>query len=767
MSTHPRLRSRFATALTPPWQTAFTLTDPGFGQQWYLLNTGQTGGIPGVDLNVTNVWADYTGNGVTVGVVDDGVDYAHPDLDGNYDPTRDFDAAEGDNDAAPTYPSDGHGTSVAGIIAAEAGNGQGGVGVAPDATLAGLRLDFTGAVGEQAIATTLEQFAAFDVVNNSWGYFVAFADDFGDAFYQSYETALQTAVTMGRNGLGTVVVFAAGNSRQSGDNTNYHNLNNSRLTISVAALTHAGVHTYYSTPGASVLVSAFGGGAGSDGIFSTDRVGAAGYDVSNYTNQFGGTSSAAPMVSGVVALMLDANPNLGYRDVQEILAYSARQTDVTHRGWRVNGATNWNGGGLHVSHDYGFGLVDAHAAVRLAETWAVQQTALNEQAITVTRSPGVLIPDGSQVSDTVNLTTGLLLDQVEVEVDIAHTWIGDLEIVLTSPDGTESLLVNRPGATPSTPFGVSSDNLRFTLSSTHYWGETGIGTWSLTVRDRATSDVGTLNRWTLRLYGDALSENDTYIYTNEFAQVWNEGDRQTLSDGAGIDTLNVAAITSNSLINLAPGEVSILAGRPLLVRTDTLIEHAVGGDGDDRLTGNGLGNSLYGMRGDDLLWGMTGADRLDGHRGNDLLDGGADNDLLLGGQGLDRLVGGAGDDTLTGGVGGDRFRFVTGAAFAPAALGIDLITDFTTALDKVVLSRTTFAALTSQLGAGFSVADEFASVANDGGVARSMALVVYSRATGNLFYNQNRSANGLGLGIQFATLAGRAPLSAQDFVIQA
>ncbi|KAE9412555.1 hypothetical protein Angca_005488, partial [Angiostrongylus cantonensis] len=82
-----------------------------------------------------------------------------------------------------------------------------------------------------------------------------------------------------------------------------------------------------------------------------------------------GTSFATPIVSGVIALMLQANPNLGARDIQNILALTAKRVDPNGSNWTTNGATNWNGGGMHASEDYGFGEIDARAAVRLAETW--------------------------------------------------------------------------------------------------------------------------------------------------------------------------------------------------------------------------------------------------------------------------------------------------------------------------------------------------------------------------------------------------------------
>ncbi|MGG6296659.1 S8 family serine peptidase [Leptolyngbya sp. AN02str] len=717
-------------------------TDPLFDQQWYLLNTGQTGGTSGIDLNVTSVWQDYTGAGVLVGILDDGVDYTHPDLDDNYSADDQYDAYEQDGDAAPTSDFDSHGTAIAGIIGAELNNSEGGVGVAPGATLAGIRINFEDYVTfEQHSADALMQMASFDVVNNSWGYNAPFADDFSEALYQPYQTALTNAVQQGRDGKGTIVVFAAGNAREWGDNTNYHNLNNSRFVISVAALNHFGKHTYYSTPGASILVSALGGDLLDDGIVSTDRVGKDGYSTTNYTTDFGGTSAAAPMVTGVVALMLEANPNLGYRDVQTILAYTAVQNDATSIGWNWNGAQNWNGGGLHVSHDYGFGLVNAHAAVRLAETWTLQSTAANEQSVSATSAPAVPVPDLGTVSDSIQLANGLQIEQVEVALDLSHTWIGDLTITLTAPSGTQSVLVKNPGKDEYgyDSFGLSGNDIKFTLSSTHFWGETGVGTWTLSVTDSQGFDVGILNNWKLTLYGSELTEDDVYIYTDEFALVADNPASATLVDGAGTDTLNAAAVTSNLIIDLLPGATSTIAGKSLSMGPNTVIEHVFGGDGQDEVLGNTANNSLSGGRG---------------------------NDGLSGNSGDDTLVGGAGNDTLTGGCGSDRFLFQSNLGFSVTNFGLDTITDFVSGIDKLVLSQKSFSMLQSAIGQGFSLCTDFDQVDNDADVELNTAVIVYSQGSGNLFYNANGAKTGLGAGALFAQLITKPILSSADFLIQ-
>ncbi|MGK7955924.1 MAG: S8 family serine peptidase [Crocosphaera sp.] len=642
-------------------------SDPLFQDQWHLRNTT----IGEYDLNVVDVWDDYTGNGVLVAVIDDGFDYFHADLNDNYRWDIDYDYNGGDPYpyGSPYYnqddqpfgnPNNSHGTSVAGIIAAER-NGIGAVGVAYSANITGYRATSVSSPGALINPTTNAINHAVsqnvDIINNSWGFnfgltYNAFYDNFNNAAFFSAEQAIENAVDNGRGGLGTAIVFAAGNHRTIGENTNYHNFQNSRHVITVGALNADGNVSSYSTRGASILVSAFG----SEGsVLTTDRTGNAGSNTiytsgstdildTNYTGKFNGTSAAAPMVSGVVALMLEANSDLGYRDVQEILAYSARKTgSVTQNTYSTNGANNWNGGGLHVSHDAGFGLVDAHAAVRLAETWQDQSTYDNEQLFTGFRSVGQWIPDNNinGISSTINMTGGLNIDFVEVELDIDHSWRGDLFVTLTSPDGTISELIDTPG------FGLDAgDDIKFTVSSTHHWGENSGGNWTLNVHDLASGDIGILNNWRLNLYGDLDTVNDTYIYTNEFSSV-SDPSRQTLTDTSGTDTINASAITShNTYLNLTPGAVSSLAGTSLTISTNTTIENAFTGDGNDTIIGN------------------SGNNKLSGGRGNDILDGGA-----------------GGIDTLIGGVGNDLYIVSSGATYYPTIVesgneGIDSVESY-------------------------------------------------------------------------------------------
>ena len=586
-------------------------SDPLLANYWHLWGAG--GANKGA--NVVKVWDDYRGAGVLVAVIDDGIDYGHPDLAGNYAFDLDHDArdaGEYPDDAYPSASTDRHGTAVAGVIAAALDNATGGSGVAPEATLVGYRIGF-GAYGTLAqLLDVFQRLKNVDVANNSWGFNGFFNDSFFDPALTGIGNALHNALQVGRGGLGTVVVFAAGNGRATGDDVNYHSFQNDRGVIAVAATDWGGNVTYYSTPGAALLVAAPG-----HSIATTDRVGAAGYLGGDYAT-LNGTSFASPLVSGVVALMLDANSALGWRDVQEILAATAVQTGGS-TGWSFNRAGNWNGGGMHVSHDYGFGLVDAFAAVRLAESWRDVSTSANEWVAGGVQYPGTVIPDLGSVSATMTLAEGLRLDHVEVEVLLYHGNIGQLQIVLTAPDGTQSLLMRNPV--------TSEANLHFTFSTKRDWGEDSGGDWTLTITDTQAGASGTLSGWALRAYGD-VAGNETYVYTEEFGTLAAaDPSRRHLVDTGGLDTLNAAAISSDTLLDLRPGQVSSIDGQPVTIAVGTLIENADSGDGNDVLIGNDAANSLRGWR------------------GNDSLAGGAGNDTVDGGAGADTLEGGVGDDT--------------------------------------------------------------------------------------------------------------------------
>ncbi|TAN58171.1 MAG: hypothetical protein EPN20_16635, partial [Magnetospirillum sp.] len=558
-------------------------TDSYFDYQWHLDAIGAPA-----------VWPDYTGKGVTVSILDQGIDYSHPDLDGSYDTSRDWDYVQGDADPFPTVGGEGHGTELAGIVAAER-NGTGVVGIAYGARLVGSRVGVSPlSLSWGGWAQAFRDQAKYDVVNMSWGS-ASFACNAENSYYKQYFLdPMAEAARQGRGGLGTVFVASGGNDRGSGGNANYDNKNNSRFVTAVAALGHDGKFASYSSPGASLLVTAPG-----DYIIGTDAKDPYGYITGGDYLAGSGTSASAPVVAGVVALLLEANPNLGARDVQEILALSARKTDAASAGWAWNGAAGWNGGGMHVSHDYGMGAVDARAAVRLAETWTAQRTFTNEAGASYAVSQSQAIPDLGEIVQSVSVPAGLDIEHVELYVDIGHASVRDLAITLVSPDGTESLLLDRPDRDPVDIYGTDSGVLRFTFSSTRHWGETGAGTWTLKVRDLVGGNVGTLNAWRLTLYGDAPATNDTYVYTDEykdFTALADSGRRLLEDTDGGSDAINAAAVSADLLIDLNAGASSWVAENTLTIADGTAIENAFGGDGDDWMVGNATANDLRGGR---------------------------------------------------------------------------------------------------------------------------------------------------------------------------
>lgn len=604
--------------------------DPMLMEQWYLS-----------DANILPVWKDYTGKGVKIAMFEPGgdfsvgpelFDYRHYDLNGNVD--RQWLAS---GEMATTFST--HATLVAGIMVAD-DNGEGAVGVAHDATLAGYHLPNDG-----SDLSALNQYKHYDVVNNSWGFVEAFANNFN--VQQPLVDAFTAAVDEGRGGLGTVMVFAGGNDRQSGGNTNYSNVSNNRTVITVGAINAEQDlgslvmgESPFSNPGASILVSAPGSNMAST---SRELINDNGSVFGDDLDVAQGTSFATPLVSGVVALMLEANPNLGYRDVQQILALTARRIDDPNTDWTDNGAHNWNGGGMHTSHDYGFGNVDALAAVRLAETWEKQSVHADNTGIENARPEYYVessinfnskaIPDNGVLRHTFTLEEGILIEHTSLALNFEHERIGDLIIKLISPDGTESILMNRPGKAPDSAASDTGDQrslaMDYAFNSTRNWGETSGGTWTLEIIDAAGGASGILHGAKLVTFGDLATSDDTYFYTNEFGEI-GTGVRSLLSDtNGGVDTINAAAVTSDTVINLNQGASSQIAGRTLTIQSGTEIEHATTGDGNDTLVGNDGSNWLRGYRGNDTLSGGNGADVLFGGAGNDSLTGGAGMDFFI------------------------------------------------------------------------------------------------------------------------------------------
>lgn len=469
--------------------------DPMVGQQWHLKNGTTSPSI--THINVESVWR-YTeipqaprGRGISIGIVDDGVELTHPDLISNIDTINDYDWNANDFDASPSFSTDTHGTACAGVAAAAGNNGVGVTGVAPEATLVGMRLISASTTDQQEAEAMAWRNNLIHVKNNSWG-----PQDTGkllEAPGPLTLAAMRDAVANGRDGKGTIFVWAGGNGRTTGDNSNYDGYANQIQTIAVGASNSNGVQASYSEPGANLLVVAPSDGQGALGITTTDRSGTAGFNTAPgpagaYTSDFGGTSSATPVVSGVVALMLAENPQLGWRDVQEILLRSATKIQPADEDWQTNSA------GYSFNHKFGAGLVNAGEAVALAQTW---QNLTSQSTRSFNSFGSDVIPEGGSFTRNFEVPGDThRIEAVTVTLSATHSRRGDLAITLTSPSGMKSRLAE-----------VHSDTNpnydEWTFSTVRHWGEFTGGTWTLEVRDGGTLNNvgGNLGAVTLSFHG--------------------------------------------------------------------------------------------------------------------------------------------------------------------------------------------------------------------------------------------------------------------------
>ncbi len=502
--------------------------DPLFADQWHLKNTGQKGGTVGEDINVEKVWGSYTGSGVRVAVIDSDLQITHEDLQSNMEAGQSHNYLDGSSD--PTGPTDGlsglgHGTSVAGIIGAVGFNEIGVRGVAPNVSLVGYNLIATGgSLAANEADAMVRGKPVTDVYSNSWGA----ADSTGllQPSSNNWQTAINDGLVNGRNALGAIYTWAAGNGgsprfnlseNQAVDNSNYDGRANYFGVMAVVAVNDKGTRSSYSERGANVLISAPGGEfCDTHTITTVDRTGSDGFNTGtdaadyadgNYTQCFNGTSSATPVVSGVIALMLQANPNLTWRDVRIILARTARKNDPSDVDWLLNSAN------LPINHQYGFGVIDAEAAVNAASGW----TNVSQQFVgSVSSEPNIAIIDGpgdsqfgQPITDTINISTSESIKTIEfiaIDVTSDHTFIGDLEISLTSPGGTVSRLTDQHlcfnlDSPPQQINCEASLSSGFRFGSVRHLDESVLGEWKLSIRDGFNQDTGTLQSWRLTFYG--------------------------------------------------------------------------------------------------------------------------------------------------------------------------------------------------------------------------------------------------------------------------
>ncbi len=497
---------------TPTIDSYENYGDEYFPYQWHLYNFGQLGGTEGEDAAVFEAWNSYgvTGRGVEVVVVDDGIETSHPDLEEAMS-TSNYNFIDGTTTLP--IPNGEHGTCVSGVIGAR--NGNGGVkGVAPESVIRGYNF-----IDENVQATT-ENFDTamtrdienIDISNNSWGP----AGGTGQFISKitTWDSIIEEGITHGRSGLGTIYLFAAGNDHPY-DMASEDEALSYIGVLPVCSVNDRGEKSSYSERGANLWICAPSNDRYNNrpGITTTDITGKTfGYngeyandDLPNgdYTKNFGGTSSAAPLVSGVVALILETNPNLSWRDVKILLAQSARQNDSENPDWQTNEA------GYHFHQSYGFGVVDAKKGVELASSWSsyLPSTLPNTYPSSDSGLSLTLKNDGSVISREIDLSstaTGIsFIEYVQVTVDITHPNWGDFDIILKRNNQnltylTENHYCYDPYGDPARCDTISST---YTFGVSKFLGTSANAKWRLSIQDVLSGDEGTFNGWSITFYG--------------------------------------------------------------------------------------------------------------------------------------------------------------------------------------------------------------------------------------------------------------------------
>ena len=318
-----------------------SVNDPYFNEQWALKNTAN----PDYDINIEGAWAITKGAGAKIAIIDTPVENTHSDLSQNCS-SAGYNAESGTSPSAP-YQGDSHGTWVAGIMVSKGNNNYGTAGVAYESEL--MRVSHSmnennpNLSAELASGISWAWTAGADVINCSWG-------DQGGLYYENLhssilETAIDNALTWGRSGKGSVVVFAAGNKAPAMD---YPGTFDDRI-ITVGSIGSTGVRSSFSGYGTKLDVVAPG-----ENIMTT------------YPNNMSGlasaTSMAAPHVSGIAALMISANPKLTGEEVTRIIEQTANKINP---GLYLYGQyqNRFNG---NRNQEVGYGLVDAARAVAIA-----------------------------------------------------------------------------------------------------------------------------------------------------------------------------------------------------------------------------------------------------------------------------------------------------------------------------------------------------------------------------------------------------------------
>ncbi|MFN0207489.1 MAG: proprotein convertase P-domain-containing protein [Planctomycetota bacterium] len=539
--------------------TTYTPNDTNYPNQWHLNSTGQSGAKVNADVDAPEAWDITQGSAsIIIAVIDEGTDTTHEDLSF----VTGWNAIQNNNSPSGSS-TERHGTAVSGVAAGQGSNGKGVSGSCPKCKVMPIRLIVSGmTIADEAESFNFAWQNGAHIINNSWGPIGSVA-----TLPSSTKAAIDAATTNGRGGKGCVVLFASGNDNKNSDSNGYSAYSG---VISVAASTDQDLRASYSNWGNTVDVCAPSNGGVTSGIWTTDRMGTSGYSTGNYTNTFGGTSSATPLTSGICGLILTVNPNLTYTEVRTNLINNTIKIDTAGGGY-VNGFS---------ATKYAWGKVNAkNSVVAAGGTPPPPPPPTGTTKTYNSTNVPLAIPDNNTTGITSNnaVADSGTLNTLTCSVNITHTYQGDLTVSLVHPDNSTAVLWNKTGG--------GTDNIVATFTVTTFANKQINGTWKLKVTDTAAQDIGTLNSWSMTINYNPTAGPQTFNFSASPALAIPDNNTTGITA-----TINASGVTGtvtdvNIFVNVShtyKGDLTITLIHP--DGTNVILHNKTGGSADNVVT---------------------------------------------------------------------------------------------------------------------------------------------------------------------------------------
>ncbi|KAE9538815.1 hypothetical protein AGLY_005397 [Aphis glycines] len=486
----------------------YAFNDEFWPDMWYFQDIRTNEKDPVLDMNIVPVFFELgiTGHGVNITVPDDGLEWTHPDILPKFNPDVSWNYISNNNEIMPDRDGNGgyrsHGTRCAGEIIMQPDNDVCGVGTAYGASLGGIKFLDDGSTDTREAKVLKYALNYVCIYSNSWG--PADTGTFMEHLTDFVKRSLSKGIHQGRDGKGAIYVFAAGNGKTEGDNCACDGYVNSIYTIVIASCDDSGHVAHYSERCASIMATAYSGSGQEKNVLTTDVKG-------KCTASHTGTSAAAPLVSGIIALALSANPELSWRDIQHLIAWTAQVAPLSDNyGWNRNKA------GFFYSVDFGFGLVNAYRLVQEAMKWE-NVPEMSSCGIRMPKVKGYPVSRNRAARITVysNGCEGLsgeikYLEYVQLVLSMTYPKRGDIQIAMKSPLGTECHVLE----SRSKDFNTRGLK-RWTFSILAFWGESPKGNFVIDIYDTTgkPSNKGKITEITLSLHG---TKDKPKIYQNGY-----------------------------------------------------------------------------------------------------------------------------------------------------------------------------------------------------------------------------------------------------------